>query len=169
MRHIWLRYIALGALVANPLRAQDSTPPAPALRHRIEERFASRIQEQLGLDSNQMKRLRATSFKFGGRRRELETRQMAVHRALGLQLRPGTAADKDSVAKLTDALVAGRVAYAKTYQEELAELRTYLDPVQRAQLMAMRERLVRRAREFRNGRGEGEGGFGRRGKSFMDR
>ncbi len=169
MRSPLLWTMALGALVVAPLMAQDSTARAPGLRHRIEERFASRIQEQLGLNAEQMNRLKATSSKFGGKRRELETRQMAIRRALGLQLRPGTAADKDSVARLTDALVAGRVDYAKTYQQELGELKSYLDPVQRAQLMAMRERLLHRAHEIKGQRGQdADDGPGRR-KSFMDR
>lgn len=169
MRQFLLCCVALGALVVNPLLAQDSTAPAPALRHRIEERFASRIQEQLGLNSDQMTRLRATTSKFGGKRRELEGRQLALRRALASQLRPGTAANKDSVARLTDNLVSGRVAYARTYEEELAELRTYLDPVQRAQLMAMRERLLRRAHDFKKQRGDAEGGQRGRRRSFMDR
>jgi hypothetical protein len=162
----------LAALSAAPVRAQDSTaagPRAPALRRLIEERFAVRIQQQLGLSDQQMTRLRTTATKFGGHRRELEGRQLALRRALAAQLRPGTAADQDSVAKLTDDLVAGRIAYAQTYRDELAELRTYLDPVQRAQLMAMRERLLRRVKAFKDRQGDGvEGSRGRR-RPFMER
>ncbi|MGH7497808.1 MAG: hypothetical protein ACREL3_03040 [Gemmatimonadales bacterium] len=172
MRTLLLCCAAVASLIASPLLAQDSVPPAsraPLLRRQIEERFAARIQEQLGLTNDQMGRLRATVGKFGGRRRELEGRQVALRRALAMQLRPGTAANKDSVARLTDDLVSGRVAYAETYREELAELRTYLDPVQRAQLLAMRERLLRKAQQFRNQQGDaGAGPRGRR-RPFMDR
>lgn len=159
------------AFFAQPLAAQDSTgqtPRAPALRRLIEERFAARVQEQLGLSNEQMTKLRGTTARFGGKRRDLEGRQLAIRRALALQLRPGTAADQDSVAKLTDDLLAGRVAYAQTFRDELSDLKTYLDPVQRAQLMVMRERLLRRAQQFRDRQGEGDGSSGRR-RPFMER
>ena len=163
--------LTLLTMAGAPLAAQDSAipgPGAPALRRLIEERFALRVQEQLGLSSEQMTKLRATTTKFGGRRRDLEGRQMAIRHALALQLRPGIAANKDSVAKLTDALLGGRVAYAQTFKDESSEFKTYLDPVQRAQLMVMRERLLRHAREFRERHGEEDGMRGRRGP-FMER
>lgn len=172
-----MRMVVLCCLIAAPLfagaaMAQDSArsaPGAPALRRQIEERFAARIQERLGLSNEQMTKLRATTTKFGGRRRELEGRQMELRRALGLQLRPGATASKDSVARLTDELMAGRVAYAQTFNDELAELKTYLDPVQRAQLMVMRERLLRAAKELRERRRDDAGGLRGRRRLFMDR
>ncbi len=136
------------------------------LRRLIEQRFAARVQEQLGLSNDQMTRLRATTIKFGGRRRDLEGRQITIRRALANQLRPGVAADQDSVARLTDDLLSGRVAYAQTFRDELAELKTYMTPVQRAQLMTMRERLLRRAQQFRES--EGDVSRGRR-RPFMER
>ena len=64
------------------------------------------------------------------------------------QLRPGVAAVPDSVARLTDDLVEIRVRYAQSFREEQAELSKYLDPVQRARVTLLRERLTNRAREF---------------------
>lgn len=172
MRRLVFVLLTLTPLLVAPLRAQDSNAPgprAPALRRLIEERFAARIKEQLGLSNEQMTRLRATTVKFGGRRRELEGRQLAIRRALALQLRPGTAADQDSVAKLTDDLLSGRVAYAQTFRDESAELKEYLNPVQRAQVMALRERLLLRAQQFRERQGGvGDGLRGRR-RPFMER
>ena len=101
--------------------------------------------------------------------RRLEGRQLAIRRALALQLRPGTAADQDSVAKLTDDLLSGRVAYAQTFRDELTELKGYLNPVQRAQLMAMRERLLLRAQQFRDRQGGAGDGFRGRRRPFMER
>lgn len=171
MRRFYLACLTITALAAGPALAQDSIAPgpqAPRIRKLIEERFADRIKEQLGLTDAQMSRLRETTGKFGGRRRELENRQITIRRALAMQLRPGTAANKDSVGTLTDELLSGRVAYAKSFQDELAELKTYLDPVQRAQLMAMRERLLRRAQQFRERQGMGDASRGRR-RPFMER
>lgn len=171
MRRFMLVGLALLAVLVAPLDAQDSTAPgprAPVLRRLIEERFAARIQEQLALSNEQMTKLRATTVKFGGRRRELERSQLAIRHALEVQLRPGIAANRDSVARLMDNLLGGRVAYAQTYRDESSDLKTYLDPVQRAQLMTMRERLLRRARQFRERYGEGAGQRGRR-RPFMER
>jgi hypothetical protein len=61
-------------------------------------------------------------------------------------------ASRDSVARLTDELVDLRVRYAESFREEQAELARYLDPVQRARIMVLRERLVERGREFRGRR-----------------
>jgi hypothetical protein len=99
-----------------------------------------------------MQRLRATVGTYAGRRRELERRQEALRRDLSGQLRPGIAASKDSVAKLTDELIALRVRYAESFRQEQSELATYLDPIQRARLTLLRDRLVDRAREFRGRR-----------------
>jgi hypothetical protein len=172
MRRFWLAGIVLATLTAISAQAQtpDSTVPdlRGPIRRKIEQGLADRVKVQLGLNDEQMTKLRATTGKFGGQRRDLEKRQLDLRRALASQLRPGVAANKDSVARLTDELLAGRVKYAQTFQAELAELKTYLDPVQRAQLMAMRERLLRAAQQFRERQGMGEGLRGRR-RPFMER
>jgi hypothetical protein len=172
MYRVIITWSALSALLWAPLHAQDSSvtgQPAPELRQRIEARFGARVKEQLGLTDDQMTRLRAAAMKFGDRRRTLEQRQVGLRRALADQLKPGVAASKDSVARLTDDLVGGRVAYAQSFKDELAELRTFLDPVQRARLLGMRERLLRRARELKDRREDASGGARGRRRAYMDR
>jgi hypothetical protein len=156
--------ILLGALWAHPARAQehDHRGRHEELRNRIEQRFTARAKEELRLSEEQTTRLQETSRRYGGRRRELESRGAAIRDALGDQLRPGVAADRDSVAKLTDAAVELRVAYAETFRDELRETARFLDPVQRAQLFTMRDRLLRRAREIRGGRWRQDGSRHRR-------
>jgi hypothetical protein len=146
--------LALG-LAAGPVRAQEPAPARPRgeeLRRRVRERLAERVQEQLDLTSDQMRQLRGTVGKFGGRRRDMETRQRTLRVALARQLRPGAEVSRDSVARVTDELVALRVRYAESFREEQAELSRYLDPVQRARLLVLRERLLERGREFRGRR-----------------
>ena len=152
--------VLLLAAGRGPVLAQDSAPARPRaeeLRRRIRERFAERIQEDLQLSDAQMQRLRTTVGTYAGRRRDFERRQDAVRRDLSAQLRPGIAASKDSVAKLTDELMALRVRYAESFRQEQSELATYLDPIQRARLTLLRDRLVNRAREFRGRRPAYEG------------
>lgn len=157
-RMIWATaLLTLGA--ALPLAAQqsspDSTPTAPRadeLRRRVRERFAERVQQELDLNPDQMTRLRATAGTFGTERRQLELRQAQLRKALAAQLRPGIAASRDSVAWLTDSLLALRVRYVESFRAEQSQMAAYLDPVQRARLLVMRERLLDRAREFRHRR-----------------
>ena len=156
MRTLW--GIALSTVlagVAAPVHAQEPGPTRPRLeelRWRVRERVAQRIQQDLKLSPDQMQRLRATVGTYAGRRRDLEARQRDLRQALGGQLRPGVAATPDSVAHLTDRLLDVRVRYAESFREEQRELARYLDPVQRAKLMLLRDRLTNRAQEFRRRR-----------------
>jgi Spy/CpxP family protein refolding chaperone len=147
--------VALSLAALGDIAAQDrdtTRPQATALRQRIEERFAQRVQEQLALSDEQAAKLRATSQEYGERRRKLEARERDLRVALTGQLRPGVAANEDSVARLTKALVDLRVDYANTWRDEMNAL-SYLTPVQRAQLYLMRDRLLQRVQEIRDERG----------------
>ena len=137
------------------MRAQEPAPTRPRaeeLRRRVRERFAERVQEQLGLTGDQMQQLRGTVGKFGGRRRDMEARQRTLREELAGQLRPGAGVSRDSVARLTDELMSLRVRYAESFRDEQAELSRYLDPVQRARILVLRERLLERGKEFRGRR-----------------
>ncbi|HEX6104697.1 MAG TPA: Spy/CpxP family protein refolding chaperone [Gemmatimonadales bacterium] len=147
--------LTLGATTAAWPQHDTARPNREEMRRRLDERFTARVREELKLNDQQAERLRETANTFGGRRRELEGRERSLRTALESQLRPEVAADRDSVARLTDALVDIRGSYAQTFRDEHKEISKFLDPVQRAQLYMMRERLMRRAHEVR---GERRGG-----------
>jgi hypothetical protein len=171
MRNLVLSSGLIGLAAVHPLAAQDSgvdRPRANLLRQRIEERFAARVQEELGLTDDQTTKLRSTARQFAGRRRELEAQERELRSNLAAQLRPGVAADQDRVADLTAKLVDLKVAYAQSFRDEMREHSKYLSPVQRAQLYVMRERLLQRVQEVREQRDGGAGLRGRR-RPFMDR
>ncbi len=166
MRNRFLWLMALGLLPLYPAAAQRSESDAPmadSVRQRIEERFASRVQAELGLTNEQTATLRATSQRFGGRRREMHARQRQLGEALRAQLQPGVAAEQDSVAKLTDAMIDLRLASAQSTRDEMKELSKFLTPVQRARLFVMRERLRDRVKEAREHHGGRRGGRADRG------
>lgn len=148
-RYLWS--LALLLVPFSPALGQrpDSTDPrrADSLRHRIEERFASRVQEELGLTNEQTTKLRATSQTYGARRRELRERERSLREALSAQLQPGVAAKPDSVAKLTDAMIELKLASAQATRDEMKEVSKYLNPMQRARLYVMRERFHHRLKE----------------------
>jgi regulator of replication initiation timing len=126
-----------------PISGDDS------LRLMIQERFARLVQTQLGLTNAQVSRMRSTVMTWTSKRRNLELEERDLRQALADQMRPGVAADQDSVARLTDELLELRVQQVQTYRDELKEM-TYLSPVQRAQFFILRDRLLRqieRARE----------------------
>lgn len=152
--------VALASLLAAPLTAQqDGTPAdAAALRQRIEDRFAQRVKEELGLDDAQAVKLREVAGGWAAKRRGYEADERSMKRALADQMRPGVAANPDSVNRLTQRLLDLRVTYAESYRSEYKEL-GFLTPVQRAQFVALRERLLDAVRRIRDERRAG-GGMG---------
>ena len=157
-KFIWVLWLAL----APALAAQDSGGPPPRdsaererLREQIEERFATRVRQELGLTDDQATKLRATEERFRLRRQGIVRRQLDLRMALDGQMRPGQAADADSVRKLMDGMQANRGELARLEQEQDREIAGYLTPVQRAQYQIMRERLIRRLAEIRRERAMG--------------
>jgi hypothetical protein len=140
--------------VASAQRADTSSMRRDSLRQRIEERFAARAQQELGLTNDQTTKLRATSQQFAARRGELHKQGERLHEALAAQLRPGVAANQDSVAKLTDAMIGLRMSEAQISRDEVKEQSKYLNPVQRARLYVMRERFAHRLREVHGDHGK---------------
>lgn len=140
-RTVLLGFALLFAAV--PLRAQDDADPARAdsLRGVIQQRFARQVQQQLGLTQEQADKMRATTLTYFAKRRTLEIQERRLKQALASQMRPGQAADQDSVARLTDQLLTLKIQQVQSYRDELKEM-TYLTPVQRAQFFIMRERLL---------------------------
>jgi hypothetical protein len=162
------------------MRAPSDTAEAGRLRREIEQRFSNRVQQDLKLTPDQATKLRATQEQFGTRRRTLMQQQMERRRALDDQMRPGIAANPDSVRKLMDGIHAGRAEMLKIEQDQDREMSSYLTPVQRARYQQMREQFIQRVGEMRRegrgqgfGRGQGMGGAprprlrpGRRGRGI---
>jgi Spy/CpxP family protein refolding chaperone len=153
---------ALGLVVAPALAAQDSAgPPDSVQRERLQEeidrRFGQVVQQRLGLNDDQGGKLRATEERFRARRRAIVRRQLALRFALEGQMRPGQAADADSVRRLMDGIQANRAELFRLEQDQDREMAGYLTPVQRAQYQMLRERLIHRLQEVRRERGVGRG------------
>ena len=137
---------------AQDLGGEDDPVRNQTLRQQIQDRFAARVKAEVGLTDQQLARLRETSMTYGSRRRELAAQERVLRSALASEMRPGVAANQDSVSKLTDNLVNLRASYAQTLRDENREMARYLTPVQRSQVMAMRERFTQRIREIREQR-----------------
>ncbi len=149
-----MRTIALAVLVAVPagvVPAQEP-PRAAALRRELEVRFAQQIRQQLQLSDEAAGRIGTIMSGYAERRRQLEADERRFRTGLNQQLRPGIAANSDSVTAYVEGIAATRVEYARLVQEEMSELGTVLTPVQRGQLFLMRDRLLQRVQELRDAR-----------------
>jgi len=148
---VWLigACLAVSAGAAQqPPAGRDSTR-VEALRREVERRFAERVRSELALSDQQMEQLRLHQGTFGQQRRDLLVRQRHLRAALQQQMRPGVAADADSVRRLNDALRENRGRIFALEQDEDAQLSAFLTPVQVAQYRQLRERLFDRVNELR--------------------
>ncbi|HTT67996.1 MAG TPA: hypothetical protein VMF70_08210 [Gemmatimonadales bacterium] len=125
---------------------------AEQLRGMIEERFAQRVKVELGLTDQQLDRLRGAMRADRDRRMHLRDREQDLRGAIYEQMRPGVAANQDSLSRLQDALVQNHLARAQLEQQNERELAQFLTPVQRARLLQMRAMLMQRIQTIREGR-----------------
>jgi hypothetical protein len=124
-------------------------PNAERLRQMVEERFASQLQSELDLSDEESGRTRRILQASAERRRLIEREERAVQQALRDQLRPGVAAQTDSLVKLLDRLTTLRVSFAQASRDEIRELGEVLTPVQQAQFVLLRDRMMSRAQDVR--------------------
>jgi hypothetical protein len=105
------------------------------------ERFMENYRSQAGLTDQQFTQFRDLARQAFEERTEFNRRERALWRALEGQMRPGIAADADSLTALLDRLVNlqdERVQRARSEQQQFAQ---FLSPVQRAQLTLAIRRL----------------------------
>ncbi len=126
----------------------DDTMRARMLREQIEQRFGRMVQQELQLTEPQMQQLRGAVRAHQERRRELGQRQQAVNQAIRYQMRPGIAADRDSLARLLDAQTHLRVEHVQQ-EEQLERELSFLTPMQRARFMQMMRTFEQRIQEIR--------------------
>ena len=154
---------ALTALQAQTPTDTSGEAEAEQLRQQIRERWNARVRQDLNLSDDQAAKLQGTEQKFTQQRVDLAQRQRGINEGLRGQLRPGVAANSDSVRKLMDARDRNRAALAEVDRNENREVSGYLTPVQQARYQMMREQLRRRIQEIREQRrargGRGGGGI----------
>lgn len=143
----WLIALVMVLALAEPVSAQ-ARPNPERLREQVVARFIENFRNQAGLTDEQFVQFQTVTRRSWQARRELEQQQRQILQALEGQMRPGVAADQDSVATLIDTLIeiqAGQVARARADQEDYA---AFLSPVQRAQLVLSFTRLERQIEQI---------------------
>lgn len=129
------------ALVVAPLAAQQEPPRRQILEQRITEQFYENYRRQAGLTPEQFTRFRTIAARSFQQRRERQQRERGLWMSLEGQMRPGVAANPDSVNKLLEGIVALRLAQVDQLKAEDKEYAAFLTPVQRAQLFLAVERF----------------------------
>ncbi len=133
MRRLIMLVAAL-ALAGAPLEGQDPQARQEQLQQQIVMRFMENLRVQTAMTDQQFQRFQDVTRRSFEARGVLERRERELWRGLEGQMRPGVAANADSVARLLDGLtqLAGeRAAQLRQDQQVYAE---FLTPVQRAQV-----------------------------------
>ena len=131
----------LAALVAQPLTAQDPPERRQQLQQEVMRRFTENYRTQVGLDDEQFARFEETAQQSMERRMEALQRERQLWMALQGQMRPGVAADADSLRTMMAALIDIQQERVDRAREEMATYGEFLTPVQQAQLMLSLRRL----------------------------
>jgi hypothetical protein len=158
MRALWL---ALSLAAATTLAAQNPADSGMGdsahlenLRQEVLDRYRTRAHELLGLSSDQSVKFDTTQSRAWVQRRQYMLDRRRINMALQDQMRPGVAANSDSVGRLLDARREVTQSLFKVDDEEDREMAGFLSPVQRAQYQEFRQRFRERIAEaVRNNRG----------------
>lgn len=157
MRKFWLAVIFAG-MFSGSAWAQEPGRQRQILMQQVMERLLRTYRTQAGLSDEEFEKFRDVTANSFQKRTQIQRRERAFLMALEHQMRPGVAANSDSVAGLIDSLTAVQaelLELAKADQQAYAE---FLTPVQRAQLVLMMRRFRQNIEQVRRGRGRRPGG-----------
>lgn len=146
--------ILVGAIaVAVPVAAQAVPRQQRAVLVRdVEQAFLTQVSREMALTEDQAPRFQRVVALWAQKRGGLEADERKLRQALNGELRPGVAANPDSVSRLVDAINVNRIAYADTFRDEMHDLTPVLTPVQRGLFQLSRDRLLTRVRDLQQQR-----------------
>jgi hypothetical protein len=127
------------------------------LERQVKQTLARRVAQELGLNAEQMASLSRVDAKYNEQRRLLNRDDADVRRLLRSAMLDSANVDQTKVAQHIDRMLQLQRRRVDILEAEQKELGTFLTPMQRAQYMALQER-VRRAIEQRLGPGRGRPG-----------
>lgn len=167
MRTFWILGLCLAT---TPVLGQQGPPPGvQMLQERVMQQLLTTYRTQAGLTPEQDRRFTEVFRRSLEQRRTLQQRERQLWRALEGQMRPGVAANPDSVSKLLDGVIAQRAAQVEQARAEQREYAEFLTPVQRGQLVLMMERLQQQVEGIVRRRMEMQGRPGRMPPDTMPR
>ena len=148
--------LLLGAisLTASTVHAQrpgsDSAPAGrQALEQRVRQRMAAVVQQRLGLNADQMRRLGDVNRDMESQRRQLNQQERELRTGLRAEVTRGDSANQDRVARLVDQLIDVQRRRIDLVSREQRALAAFMTPTQRAQYLAIQDQLRRRMEDMR--------------------
>lgn len=135
----------------------DSAPARrQALEQRVRQQMASVVQQRLGLNTDQMRRLGEVNREMEAQRRLLTQQERDVRIGLRAEVMRGDSANQDRVARYVDQLIDVQRRRIDLLSREQRALAAFMTPSQRAQYLAIQDQIRRRMEDMR-GRRRGGG------------
>lgn len=129
-------------------------PEEQALRRQIRQRFNERVKRQLSLSDDQARQLEQTDQKFNRQRADVTRDERDARQGLRALLDDSTATpDATKVDQFLQRLVQAQRKRADLLEEEQKELAGFLNPVQRAKFLGLREQLRQTVNALQQGGG----------------
>lgn len=147
-----MRTLALAGLATLALVSGAAGQEREALQRQVVQRFMENVRVSAGLTDTQFDQFQRVLRQAFDARAQLAQKEREIWSALEGQMRPGIAADADSVARLLDALVAVETERTRQVREEQQAFAQFLTPVQRAQVTMAFRRLQQQIERIRQGR-----------------
>jgi hypothetical protein len=138
-------------------RAKPDSGPArrQALEQRVRQRTAAVVQQQLGLNAEQMRRLGEVNRDMEGERRLLNQQERDIRVGLRAEVMRGDSANQDRVARYVDQLIDVQRRRIDLLSREQRALAAFMTPTQRAQYLAIQDQVRRRMEDMRGRRRPG--------------
>lgn len=133
-------------------RAQQRAFDQPA--RQLVDRFGDRAGQALHLNARQTGRMKTVLQQSRRERGNLQAHQREIRQELASMVRTGSP-DRERVGQLLDELLRVRVRLAEVDVAENRRLGEFMNPIQRARLFNLKQRLAERALEARR-QGQGQ-------------
>ena len=150
----WVLWLGALSLPASSVQAQRPVPDSAsagrqALEQRVRQRMAAVVQQRLGLNADQMRRLGEVNRDMEGQRRQLNQQERELRTGLRAEVLRGDSANQERVARLVDQLIDVQRRRIDLVSREQRALAAFMTPTQRAQYLAIQDQLRRRMEDMR--------------------
>jgi hypothetical protein len=128
---------------------QPPTGGRDALEQRVRQRMAAVVQQRLGLNADQMRRLGEVNREMESQRRLLNEQERELRVGLRAEVMRGDSANQDRVARHVDQLIDVQRKRIDLLAREQRALAAFMTPTQRAQYLAIQDQVRRRMEDMR--------------------
>jgi len=144
----------VAALSVTALSAQQAGMRQRQLQQQVVQRLMQNFRAQAGLTDGEYEQFREVITRSFTQRAEIQLRERSLWTALDDQMRPGVAADVDSLNRVMDSLIDVQSELVELQRQDQEQYARFLTPVQRAQLMLTTRRLQNNIQGIMQRRGQ---------------